>query len=67
MNTYWMVHAQNKHGIPKARHNSYSSAANEATRLASLFPGTVFSVLQAIEGYHVPAMVPAKTIYEVKE
>lgn len=50
---YWMVHGIGC-GAPHYCHASKTSAQAEAARLAKMSPGTIFTVLAAVDAYQAP-------------
>ena len=52
---FWMVWNVNG-SAPTYKHASHTSALNEAERLARLYPGQTFAVLQATDLRHVGPM-----------
>ena len=51
MYKYWFVHKPVLGNVPKVKHDSYKSAADEARRLAQLNPGVKFFVLEAVSAF----------------
>lgn len=55
MHKYWFVHNPLSDHASKARHGSYNSAIDEATKLARANPGTIFFVLESVSAFATEA------------
>lgn len=55
MNKFWMIYrttGNNRHP-PNYKHTTFESAQKEAHRLAVLFPGKFFAILETVGGAYV--------------
>lgn len=60
MKTFWMVHRVNGNMTPTKIHETKESAEKEANRLAALYTGHVFAVLETVSAWQVTLPPPQK-------